>query len=148
MRLDPCLTLMATVKAPARFVTREDPDDPLAWIAQDSGKPGRPAGDAVSWVAQAGQGFSAEHLEEDPVAIAALMLPLLCDRLGVSPDTVVHAAAHRWRYARVAAPLGQPFLRDPDATLYLGGDWCIGPRVEAAWTSGAAIADDLLGAAR
>lgn len=48
VRLDPCLTLMATVRAPARFVTRDDPDDPLAWIAQDSGKPGRPSGDAVS----------------------------------------------------------------------------------------------------
>jgi predicted NAD/FAD-dependent oxidoreductase len=57
---------------------------------------------------------------------------------------VIHAAAHRWRYARVTAPLGQPFLRDASGSLYLGGDWCIGPRVEAAWTSGAAIADDLL----
>lgn len=147
VRLDPCLTLMATVGSPARFVTREDPDAPLAWIAQDSSKPGRPPGDAVSWVAQAGAKFSSEHLEADPVVIAALMLPLLCDRLGVSPDAVTHAAAHRWRYARVVAPLGQPFLRDRGATLYLGGDWCIGPRVEAAWTSGAAIAADLLGAA-
>jgi len=57
---------------------------------------------------------------------------------------VTFAAAHRWRYARVAAPLGQPFLRSPDGTLYLGGDWCLGAGVEAAWTSGTAIAEDLL----
>lgn len=98
-------------------------------------------------MAQAGSAFSAEHLEADPIALAALMLPLLYDRLGATPATVVHAAAHRWRYARVAALLGQPFLRNPDATLYLSGDWCAGPRVEAAWTSGTAIADDLLGVA-
>jgi hypothetical protein len=44
--------------------------------------------------------------------------------------------------------VGQPFLRDPCGPLALGGDRCIGPRVEAAWTSGMAIADDVLDAAR
>jgi predicted NAD/FAD-dependent oxidoreductase len=43
----------------------------------------------------------------------------LCDRLGAAPDSVAHAAAHRWRYARVTQALGQPFLRSADATLYL-----------------------------
>jgi predicted NAD/FAD-dependent oxidoreductase len=144
----PCLTLMAALRARPPFVTREAPDEPLAWIAQDSAKPGRPTSTggsgAIAWVAQADAAFSAEHLEESPGAIAARMLPLLCDRLGVTAGRVTHAAVHRWRYARVTAPLGQPFLRDASKSLYLGGDWCIGPRVEAAWISGAAIADDLL----
>ncbi len=147
VQIDPCLTLMAAVNAPAPFVTRSDGDDPLAWIAQDSHKPGRPVGDITTWVAQAGTAFSRAHLDLDPAAMAAVMLPLLCDRLGVMPDQVAYAAAHRWRYARVAAPLGQPFLSTDDGSLYLGGDWCIGPRVEAAWTSGTAIAADLLGRA-
>jgi renalase len=144
VQLAPCLTLMAAVTAPALFVTRQDAGDPLAWIAQDSTKPGRPQRVATQWVAQAGEAFSVAHLEETPTEMATLMLPMLCDRLGVTPDRVVHAAAHRWRYARVTQALGQPFLRNPDATLYLGGDWCIGPRVEAAWTSGTAIANDIL----
>lgn len=144
VRLAPCLTLMAAIRAPAPFITRNAPEDALSWIAQDSSKPGRPTGDATQWVAQASPDFSTQHLEKDPATIAALMLPLLCDRIGASPDAVTHAAAHRWRYARVTAPLGQPFLATPDATLYLGGDWCLGPRVEAAFTSGTAIAHDLL----
>jgi renalase len=144
VRLAPCLTLMAAVTAPAPFITRQDSDDPLAWIAQDSSKPGRPPGQDTLWVAQAGEAFSQTHLEKTPDEIAALMLPQLCDRLGVPLDRVTHAVAHRWRYARVTQALGQPFLSNPDATLYLGGDWCIGPRVEAAWTSGTAIADDIL----
>lgn len=143
VRMDPCLTLMAATPAPAPFRSRRDPDDPLAWIAQDSGKPGR-SDATTTWVAQAGLAFSVQHLDRQPAEIAALMLPLLCDRLGIAVDEVSHSAAHRWRYARVAAPLGQPFLRSPDGTLYLGGDWCLGARVEAAWTSGTAIADDLL----
>ena len=44
----------------------------------------------------------------------------------------------------MTASVGQPFLRDAGGALYLGGDWYIGPRVEAAWTSGTAIANDLL----
>ena len=144
VRLAPCLTLMAAVTAPAPFITRQDADDPLSWIAQDSAKPGRPRGQDTLWVAQADEAFSRAHLEDTPTEIAAHMLPLLRDRLGVTPDQVTHAIAHRWRYARVTQALGQPFLCSPDATLYVGGDWCIGPRVEAAWTSGTAIADDIL----
>lgn len=144
VRLAPCLTLMAAIRGPAPFVTRKDPDAPLAWIAQDSSKPGRPPGEVKAWVAQAGTAFSTTHLEKDPAEIAALMLPLLCAQLGLTADHVTHAAAHRWRHARVCAPLGQPFLRTPEGSLYLGGDWCLGPRVEAAWSSGTAMADDLL----
>jgi predicted NAD/FAD-dependent oxidoreductase len=144
VQMAPCLTLMAAVTAPPPFVTRQDPDDPLAWIAQDSSKPGRPQTDATLWVAQAGEAFSHAHIEQDAKAIADAMLPLLCDRLGVAQDRVTQATAHRWRYARVTQALGLPFLRSPDASLHLGGDWCIGARVEAAWDSGTAIADDIL----
>jgi predicted NAD/FAD-dependent oxidoreductase len=144
VQMAPCLTLMAAVTAPAPFVTRQDPDDPLAWIAQNSSKPGRPQTDATLWVAQAGEAFSHAHIEQDAKAIADAMLPLLCDRLGVAQDRVTQATAHRWRYARVTQALGLPFLRSPDASLHLGGDWCIGARVEAAWDSGTAIADDIL----
>jgi len=152
VRMDPCLTLMAAIAADAPFVTREMPDEPLAWIAQDCAKPGRPlpvaatrAGTGpVTWVAHASPGFSALHLEEEPAALAVRMVPMLCEQLGVTGNAVTHAAVHRWRYAQVAVPLGQPFLRSGNGSLYLGGDWCVGPRVESAWMSGTAIADDVL----
>jgi predicted NAD/FAD-dependent oxidoreductase len=144
VRLAPCLTLMAAISAPAPFLTRKDADDPLSWIAQDSAKPGRPQGHGALWVAQASEAFSAAHLEDDSATLTAWMLPLLCDRLGAPLATVTHASTHRWRYARVTRPLGQPFLCSEDASLYLGGDWCLGARIEAAWDRGTAIAADLL----
>jgi len=144
VQMAPCLTLMAAVPGLAPFVTRRDPDDPLSWIAQDSAKPGRPQGHGALWVAQAGAAFSMANLEDDPATLTSRMLPLLCDRLGAHIATVTHASTHRWRYARVTQPLGQPFLRSDDASLYLGGDWCLGARIEAAWDSGTAIAADLL----
>ena len=144
VRLDPCLTLMAALEpdAPRPFVTRTDADAPLAWIAQDSSKPGRPA--PACWVAQASPSWSAAHQELDPEGLAALMLPMLCGQLGMDAGAVRYAAAHRWRYARVAVPLGRPFARAPSGTIHAGGDWCLGARVEAAWTSGDAIAQDII----
>jgi renalase len=144
VRMDPCLTLMAafTTDAPRPFISRADDADALAWIALDASKPGRPAG--ATWVAQASPAWSATHLELAPDAIAALMLPMLCARLGAPQSCVTLAAAHRWRHARVATPLGRPFLRDATRTLHAGGDWCLDARVEAAWTSGDAIARDIL----
>ena len=145
VQLAPCLTLMAAIDAPAPFISRSDAGGALAWIAQDSTKPGRIAEGVATWVAQAGLQFSEENLELDLDALTKLMVPLLCERLGTTADCVRYAAAHRWRFARVTAPLGQPFLRSSDAKLYLGGDWCLGPRIEAAWGSGTAIANDILG---
>jgi renalase len=146
--MDPCLALMAGINAHPPFVTRERPVEDLAWIAKDSAKPGRTAASfatgAMAWLAQAGPAFSAAHLEDDSAAIVTRMPPMLCDRLGVTSDCVTYASAHKWRYARVTAPLSQPFVRDAGGTLYLGGDRCIGPRADAAWTSGTAIANDML----
>jgi len=144
VHLAPCLTLMAAVAGAAPFITRKDDDDPLAWIAQDSAKPRRPQADGALWVAQAGAAFSTAHLEDDSATLTARMLALLCERLGASPATAKHATTHRWRYARVKLALGQPFLCSGDGSLYLGGDWCLGARIEAAWDSGTAIAADLL----
>lgn len=146
VQMDPCLTLLAAfpADAPRPFVSRADADDPLAWIAQDSTKPGR-MGNAVTWVVQASPGWSLRHLNEPADAIAARLLPMLCARIGADAATALHVSAHRWRYARVATPLGQPFLHDAEHALYLGGDWCLGARAEAAWQSGDSIARAVLG---
>ena len=144
VEMSPGLTLMAAVSGDAPTARLGEPDDPLALITRDSAKPDRPQIDGTAWVAQAGLAFSHAHLEDYLPDIAARMLPLLCNRLGITSDRVTHAVAHRWRYSRVASPLGQPFARTPDATLYLGGDWCVGPLIEDAWTSGTAIAIDML----
>lgn len=143
--MEPCLTLMAAfpINSPRPFGTRLDPSHPLAWIAQDSKKPGRSQA-AVTWVAQASLAFSNAYLEESPSEIASRMLSLLAEVLDLDPAHAIYVCAHRWRYAQSSAPLEQPFLHNDDRTLYAGGDWCLGPRAEDAWQSGRAIAHDIL----
>jgi len=52
--------------------------------------------------------------------------------------------AHRWRYAQVERALGLPCLVDQESGAGTCGDWCIAPRVEAAFESGRALAHSLL----
>ena len=150
VEMAPCLTLMAAFPAGAApdmgpdTQFEADADHPLAWIARDSSKPGRAAAGITGWVAQAGPEWSAQHLDADFARITARMLPLLAARLGLDPAEALHASAHRWRYARVARPLGAPFLAEAQAGLWLGGDWCLAARAEAAWQSGQAMAADIL----
>lgn len=141
----PCLTLMTAfpADAPRPFWSHTSEDQPLAWIAQDSSKPGR-SGTLTTWVAQASTDWSQRHLEETPEAIADRMLPMLANAIGAAPGLALYAAARRWRYARTIAPLGTPLLRSENGLLYVGGDWCLGARVEAAWASGTAIADAII----
>ena len=144
VQMQPCLTLMAAARSPAPFTAERDNAQDLAWIAHDNSKFGRAAHGLTTWVAQAGLTFSTQHLEKSAEEICALMLPRFCARLGVDAGDIVFSAAHRWRYARADTPLGTPFLHAGAAGLYVGGDWCLGPRIEAAWDSGAAIAADIL----
>ena len=145
VRMSPCWTLMATFadQHEIPFTSRSAPESYLAWIALNSSKPHRP--DTNSWVVQASAEWSARNLEREADDVAQEMLLRLCGILRTDPSSALHTSAHRWRYARVEEPLGKPFCRNEAATLYLGGDWCLGARVEAAWTSGKAIAEDLIG---
>ncbi len=144
VKMAPCLALMASFAAgtPTPFRSRRDPDDALDWIALNSSKPDRDG--PPSWIAHAAPAWSQAHLEHPREEIATLMLPLLCERLGLDPTSAHHVAAHRWRHARVTTPLGAPFARSQAGTLNAGGDWCLGARAECAWESGTAIARDVL----
>ena len=121
-----------------------DDGSPLAWIARDRAKPGRPRGEA--WVVHAGAEWSARHLESGKEEIAAVLAGAFAAATGVAVSPV-HAVGHRWRYAFVTEPLGEDCLYDPDTGLGLAGDWCLGPRIEAAWLSGCALAGRVLGQA-
>ena len=112
------------------------------WIAYNSGKPKRE--DAVdAWLAQASAKWSAARFDQDKAKSEQEMQVLLCEALSLDSSDMLHSAFHSWLYARIVEPLGVPYLVDETQSLYVGGDWCLGARVEAAWQSGTAIAQAL-----
>lgn len=134
---DPCWTLMAAFESPPDLPTaRRDPSGTLGWVARNADKPGRTD---ETWVVQAGAAWSRAHLELDRQEAAQRLLEELSGMAGTLPATT-HLAAHRWRYAQAARPLGAPCLACARSGLVIAGDWCLGPRAEQAWDSGGAAA--------
>jgi len=140
----PCWALMVELATRPAEVDVLRFDGPLAWVARDASKPGRP--ESETWVLHASPSWSREHLEEEPGAIAEQLLEAFAAEVGALPE-VRFQVAHRWRYARVETPLGVPCVFDEEAGIVVAGDGCLGPRIEAAWLSGVAAAGRLLGVA-
>lgn len=143
----PCWALMVAFVTPLTGVDDviESASDDLAWITRNSAKPGRSTAPDC-WVVHASPSWSTRNLELDREQAAARMLEMLPRALGRTLPPIAQCHAHRWRYARTATPLGAPFIANDEHTLFVGGDWCLGARVEAAFESGTAIATALAGA--
>ena len=139
-RYAPCLTAMLVFDqlAECDFDALEIESGLLAWLARNSAKPGRP--DAETWVAHAAPDWSRAHLEDSPEDFAPRLAAEAARILNVPAPARV--SGHRWRYALVEQAAPAPFFHDADIGLAACGDWCLAPRIEAAWQSG-----DRLGAA-
>ena len=139
----PCFTLMAAFShdTVAPFVTKRAANSVLTWIARNDTKPGRSKA-YQTWIAQAHLDWSTTNIDVDRSEIKAQMLDLLCSDLGVDPTKLCYADLQAWRYGLVEKPLGQSFVKY--RSLWAGGDWCCGPKVQDAWQSGADIAANVL----
>ena len=141
----PCWALLFEVEGRLNIegdLWRSDKQD-IALLARNASKPGR-AGDIEGWVAHACPTWSIRHLEHTAEDAQNLLLLLVEETLGISLPPLGYAKVHRWRYALTTAPLGAPYMCSDDRTLFVGGDWCLGARVEYAYQSGSAIAAALI----
>ena len=117
-------------------------DSPLAWVARNGSKPGRPSGE--TWVLHASPEWSREHLELDQEVAAQWLVDAFCEAVGRKHPQPTSLTAHRWRFALPVNPLTEPCLIDPERALAACGDWAGGPRVEGAFLSGCAAARRLI----
>ena len=122
-----------------------DPTDDLQWVVRESAKPGR-ADRPERFTVHASVDWSRRHLEREKDEIGRLLAGLLRDliatRGGQMPEPI-RVMGHRWRYARTRTPLGSAFAVSTCNTLFAGGDWALGDRVEAAFLSGRAMSHAL-----
>ena len=142
--MSPCITLMAAFRGGYKCDLEHIriTEGNLAWIANNSSKPGRISADC--WVAQASPLWSEDNIDAPTEEIEKSLLSMLGEKIGVHPEEARYSEVHRWKYANVTNPLGKPCLKDSTNTLFLGGDWCLGPKVEAAWKSGEALAHEII----
>ncbi|WP_462390708.1 NAD(P)/FAD-dependent oxidoreductase [Acidovorax sp. Q11] len=112
---------------------------PLRWVARDSSKPGRTGQE--TWLLHASPEWSEAHIEDSAEAVTTALLTAFAALGGPTP---LAATAHRWRYADTEPALTQGSWWDAQMRLGLCGDWLHGGKVEGAWLSGRALAQQVL----
>ncbi len=112
---------------------------PLRWVARDSSKPGRTGQE--TWLLHASPEWSEAHIEDSAESVTTALLAAFAALGGPAP---LAATAHRWRYADTEPALTQGSWWDAQMRLGLCGDWLHGGKVEGAWLSGRALAQQVL----
>ena len=112
----------------------------LGRAIRDSAKPKRNSS-LDSWVVQANESWSLDHLEDDNSHVEKIMLQHVRDTLDDMQPS--HVAVHRWRYA-FAHCLGVDSFWNADARVGACGDWCLGSSVEQALDSGVTLAQKVI----
>lgn len=116
-------------------------NDALAWSACENHKLNRIQPGSIVFVAQAGLEFSRQWLEAEPAEWAAILQNALELRWKLDPAARSGQFTHRWRFARVIAPVEKPEL---PRGLFVAGDAFTESRVESAWLSGFEAAEQML----
>ena len=133
-RLSACFSLMLGFGDDLRlpFQAARAKNSPVGWLAIDSNKPGRLSNNSL--LIQSTNNWADNNLQNSLEQVQKLLLEALQRLLPQLPEPE-HVAIHRWRYAAVISPVGRDYLLDEKHRLASCGDWCLGSRVEAAFTS-------------
>lgn len=117
-------------------------NSPLAWIARDNSKPGR--GNEETWVLHSTGQWSEQKREAPAAQVVVHLLHALRQAWPHAVWRPRESQAYLWPESRPAEPLAQRALFDAELRLGVCGDWCGGPRVEGAYLSGVALAQQVL----
>jgi predicted NAD/FAD-dependent oxidoreductase len=142
-RMTPCWSLMAAFATPLPGPDLRPGSGVIAGTHRISAKPDRRAL-PDRWVAEATPEWSAGALEEQREDIAPVLLSAFRALVGTDQEPI-HAAAHRWRYARTAEAVGRTHV--VSGPVIAAGDWLLGPDAAHAFESGLSAASAMLGRA-
>lgn len=142
-RLMPCFTMMVgyDTMPNIHWDAAKVKQSPIEWIALNNSKQGRNI--KPSFTVHSRNEWARDYLENDIGSVQETLLSEFSDITGIEgePD---HVQTHRWRYAFAQdRDNAKPFLLDEKIQIAVCGDWCIGGRVEAAYTSAIQLAKRL-----
>ena len=142
--MKPSWTVMAAFedKVAARFDAAFVNGSALGWIARNTSKPKRDW-KVDAWVLQATTAWSAAHVDDRPDDVGAFLMEAFEDLVRAGLPRAFYATVHRWRYATADPPLAVGAIHDRESRITLCGDWCSGSRIEDAYLSGLAAADQI-----
>ena len=112
---------------------------------RDDSKPGRE--ETPRWVVHSRADWSEFQVETQVEEVGARIEEAFARSIGVELPRVRWRATHRWLYARPVTPGDGETLFDARSGIGVCGDWLRGDRVEDAYLSADALADEILSSA-
>ena len=138
-----CWSLMLVTESPMPLGLISLPESQIIERAINENAKGRSSEHLGLYTVHAKRSWSQRHMQSPKVDVQAAMIEAL-QSLGLDSANIVHAQLHRWLYAGVAQPLGQPYLADTQRSLICAGDWCLGNDIDCALTSADATAAQVI----
>ncbi|WFS04595.1 NAD(P)/FAD-dependent oxidoreductase [Rhizobium tumorigenes] len=146
VRMNGCFTLMVNIdmkhSAQIPFAAAHVADPVINWISLNNSKPGRPASPCL--VVNSNAVWADLNMDMPLEKVRQALIEAARRHVQMDAGEADTATVHRWRYANVERPAGEPYLLDKGSQLAACGDWCIGGRVEAAFLSAAGLGDALV----
>jgi renalase len=143
VEMNACFTLMIRLDYDGSipFAAARIDDQVIDWISRNNTKPGR--SETPCLVVNSNSMWADANIDKPLDTIRQKMIEAVRRYVPLAPFQADTAMIHRWRHANVQRPAGSSYLLDRASQLAACGDWCIGGRVEAAYLSGAGLADAL-----
>ena len=136
IKMHACLSLMLgfeqniTLDFEAAHVTDSD----LSWIAVNSHKPQRP--DLFTLMVHSSEDYAEAHIDDDRDDVMQHLINETSHIIGQDVSQANYKIIHGWRYANNAFKKQKSSIFiDQEINLAACGDWCLGGRVEGAFTS-------------
>lgn len=139
VRMSGCFSLMigASDQLMPDFTIARVTGSAIGLMVNNSRKPDRNCADSL--LIHSTNEWADQHIEMDLQWISEELVRNAEQLIGINYSDAEYLNVHRWRYAQVEKSYGKPFYRHASLPLYACGDWCIGPRIECAFLSGARL---------
>ncbi len=136
IKMRACFSLMLGFKKslPLDFEAAHVTDSDLSWIAVNSHKPNR--SNFFTLMVHSFEDYAEAHIDDDRDQVIKHLINETSHIIGQDVSQANYKNIHGWRYANKAdkKQKSSVFI-DQDLKLAACGDWCLGGRVEGAFTS-------------
>ena len=141
IHMNPCWALMLSFEKNIEtdFDVWLEPSPQISWLGRNSSKPmrNRPRD---CWVMHSTAAWAREFTNVTQAIATDKLCELLPNAIRKEVNTNTLLISHRWLYAFPSTILKKSYCANKDKSLFAGGDWTLGKKVEDAFASGTRIA--------
>ena len=145
VKMEGCFSLMLGFAhdLPVEFDNALVVGEDISWISVNSSKPERDAG--FSLLVHSTNSWADKYRDTNRDQVMRYLCQQTSLIIGHDVSTAEHKALHRWGYANAKKQISATHFIDTAENIGVCGDWLIHGRVEAAFTSGLDLAQNILG---